>query len=129
MWILGRRKKITIGLMWKSAVPIVAVDSRSHSVAVAENSDPIFSRRIGGKGTGGNLSRAVVSLNHIRGLKTGMDLIQIEDIGATDGFFFCLTLTAGQEVAKERKAWSMFSFVDVSGRHGRTAGKLLQARI
>jgi len=116
-------QKLTIGFDVKSAVPIVAVDSPSHSFAVAKHSDQYWQANL--ESTGGDLSRDVVLLTHIARPKTGMDLITSRTSGE-DGFF-CLTLTAGQEVAKEQQSMDYVFVVDVSGSMA-DAGKLLTAK-
>lgn len=117
------KEKLTIGFDVKSAVPIVAVDSPSHSFAMAKHSDQYWQANL--ESTGGDLSRDVVLLTHIARPKTGMDLITSRTSGE-DGFF-CLTLTAGQEVAKEQQSMDYVFLVDVSGSMA-DAGKLLTAK-
>jgi Ca-activated chloride channel family protein len=116
-------EKLTIGFDVKSAVPIVAVDSPSHAFAVAKHSDQYWQANL--ESTGGNLSRDVVLLTHIARPKTGMDLITSRSSGE-DGFF-CLTLTAGQEIPKEQQSMDYVFVVDVSGSMA-DAGKLLTAK-
>jgi Ca-activated chloride channel family protein len=116
-------QKLTIGFDVKSAVPIVAVDSPSHAFATAKHSDQYWQANL--ESAGGDLSRDVVLLTHIARPKTGMDLITSRTSGE-DGFF-CLTLTAGQEVAKEQQSMDYVFVVDVSGSMA-DAGKLLTAK-
>jgi Ca-activated chloride channel family protein len=116
-------EKLTIGFDIKSAVPIVAVDSPSHTFAVAKHSDQYWQANL--ESTGGDLSRDVVLLTHIARPKTGMDLITSRRKGE-DGFF-CLTLTAGQEIPKEQQNMDYVFLVDVSGSMA-DAGKLLTAK-
>jgi Ca-activated chloride channel family protein len=90
---------------------------------VAKHSEQYWQANL--ESTGGNLSRDVVLLTHIARPKTGMDLITSRTSGE-DGFF-CLTLTAGQEVAKEQQSMDYVFVVDVSGSMA-DAGKLLTAK-
>jgi Ca-activated chloride channel family protein len=115
--------KFTIGFDVKSAVPITGVESPSHSFAVAKHSDQYWQANL--ESTKGDLSRDVVLLTHIARPMTGMDLITSRT-GGEDGFF-CLTLTAGQEVAKTQQNMDYVFVVDVSGSMA-DAGKLLTAK-
>ena len=115
--------KFTIGFDVKSAVPSVGVESPSHSFAVAKHSDQYWQANL--ESTGGDLSKDVVLLTHIARPKTGMDLITSRT-GNEDGFF-CLTLTAGQEIPKTQQNMDYVFVVDVSGSMA-DAGKLLTAK-
>ena len=90
--------KFAIGFDVKSAVPIVELESPSHGAAfaVAKHSDAYWQANL--ETNGGSLARDVVLACRVARPQTGMDLITSRRDGE-DGFF-CLTLTAGQDVAQ-----------------------------
>ena len=90
--------KFAIGFDVKSAVPIVELESPSHgsAFAVAKHSDNYWQANL--ETTGGSLVQDVVLACRVARPQTGMDLITSKRTGE-DGFF-CLTLTAGQDVAQ-----------------------------
>jgi Ca-activated chloride channel homolog len=117
--------KFTIGFDVKSAVPIVELDSPSHGAAfaVAKHSDNYWQANL--ESTGGSLARDVVISCRVSRPQTGMDLITSRREGE-DGFF-CLTLTAGQEVAEKQDGMDYVFVVDVSGSMA-DDGKLLASK-
>jgi Ca-activated chloride channel homolog len=117
--------KFAIGFDVKSAVPIVELESPSHSgaFAVAKHSDAYWQANL--ETTGGSLAQDVVLACRVARPQTGMDLITSK--GAGEDGFFCLTLTAGQEVAKQQDGMDYVFVLDVSGSMA-ADGKLLVSK-
>jgi Ca-activated chloride channel family protein len=117
--------KFAIGFDVKSAVPIVDLESPSHgqAFAVAKHSDSYWQANL--ETTGGSLAQDVVMACRIARPKTGMDLITSRRDGE-DGFF-CLTLTAGEEVAQKQDSMDYVFVVDASGSMA-DSGKLLLSK-
>jgi Ca-activated chloride channel homolog len=117
--------KFAIGVDVKSAVPIVELESPSHgsAFAVAKHSDAYWQAKL--EATGGSLARDVVIACRVSRPQTGMDLITSHG-GGEDGFF-CLTLTAGQDVAQKQDSMDYVFVVDVSGSMA-DDGKLLASK-
>ncbi len=97
----------------KSAVPIAEIESPSHAqaFALARHEEGYWQANL--EATGGDLSRDVVLACHLVRPKTGMDLLTSKREGA-DGFF-CLTLMAGEDVAKSSAGMDYVFVLDVSG--------------
>jgi Ca-activated chloride channel homolog len=114
--------KFAIGIDVKSAVPIVELESPSHgkAFAVAKHSDAYWQANL--ESNGGSLAQDVVLACRVARPQTGMDLITSKRDGE-DGFF-CLTLTAGQDAAKQLDSMDYVFVVDVSGSMA-ADGKLL----
>ncbi len=117
--------KFAIQFDVKSAVPIVELDSPSHgnAFAVAKHSDSYWQANL--ETTGGSLAQDVVLACHVARPQTGMDLITSR-LAGEDGYF-CLTLTAGQDVAKQQDSMDYVFVVDVSGSMA-SDGKLLVSK-
>ena len=117
--------KFAMEMNIKSAVPIVELRSPSHgeAFAVAKHSDNFWQANL--ETTGGSLAKDIVLTCKIARPKTGMDLITSRQNGE-DGFF-CLTLTAGQEVEQKQESMDYVFVVDISGSMA-DAGKLLTAK-
>lgn len=117
--------KFSIGFDVKSAIPIVELDSPSHGqeFAVAKHSDTYWQANL--EATRGSLARDVVILTRVARPLTGLDLITSRRDG--DEGFFCLTITAGQEVAQKESGMDYVFVVDVSGSMA-DEGKLLTAK-
>lgn len=117
--------KFAIGFDVKSAVPLVELDSPSHAAAfaVAKHSDTYWQANL--EATGGSLARDVVLACRVARPQTGMDLLTSRRDGE-DGFF-CLTLTAGQDVAQKQDSMDYVFVVDVSGSMA-ADGKLLVSK-
>ena len=117
--------KFSIGFEMKSAVPIAGLESPSHgnAFAVAKHSDNYWQAEL--ESSGGSLARDVVVSCRVARPQTGMDLITSRREGE-DGFF-CLTLTAGQEVADKQDSMDYVFVVDVSGSMA-DDGKLLASK-
>ncbi|MDB6123346.1 MAG: hypothetical protein JWQ71_2339 [Pedosphaera sp.] len=117
--------KFAIGFDVKSAVPIVELDSPSHGAAfaIAKHSEAYWQANL--ETTGGTLARDIVVACRVSRPQTGMDLITSKRDGE-DGFF-CLTLTAGQEVAQKQDSMDYVFLLDVSGSMA-DDGKLLVSK-
>jgi Ca-activated chloride channel family protein len=117
--------KFAINFDIKSAVPIAGLESPSHSqaFATAKHSDNYWQANM--EATGGSLAEDVVVACRISRPKTGMDLITSRT-GGDDGFF-CLTVTAGQELAEKQDSMDYVFVVDVSGSMA-DDGKLLLSK-
>ena len=117
--------KFAIGFDIKSAVPITELDSPSHGAAfaVAKHSENYWQANL--EATGGSLARDMVVSCRVARPSTGMDLITSRREGE-DGFF-CLTLTAGQDVAEKQESMDYVFVVDVSGSMA-DDGKLLVSK-
>jgi Ca-activated chloride channel homolog len=117
--------KFAIGFDVKSAVPLVELESPSHGAAfaVAKQSDNYWQANL--EATGGSLARDVVLACRVARPQTGMDLLTSRRDGE-DGFF-CLTLTAGQDVAQKQDSMDYVFVVDVSGSMA-ADGKLLVSK-
>jgi len=117
--------KFAIGFDVKSAVPIVELESPSHgkAFALAKHSDTYWQANL--ETTGGSLAQDVVVACRIARPKTGMDLITSRSSGE-DGFF-CLTLTAGQDVAQKQDGMDYVFVLDASGSMA-DSGKLLLSK-
>lgn len=117
--------KFAIGFDVKSAVPLVELESPSHGAAfaLAKHSDNYWQANL--EATGGSLARDVVLACRVARPQTGMDLLTSRRDGE-DGFF-CLTLTAGQDVAQKQDSMDYVFVVDVSGSMA-ADGKLLVSK-
>jgi len=117
--------RFAIGFDVKSAVPIVELESPSHgeAFAVAKHSDAYWQANL--EANGGSLAQDVVLACRVARPQTGMDLVTSRQPGE-DGFF-CLTLTAGQDVAKQQDSMDYVFVVDVSGSMA-ADGKLLVSK-
>ncbi len=117
--------KFAIGFDVKSAVPIVELETPSHGTAfaIAKHSEAYWQANL--ESNGGSLAQDVVLACRVARPQTGMDLITSKRDGE-DGFF-CLTLTAGHDVAKEQDSMDYVFVMDVSGSMG-AEGKLLVSK-
>jgi Ca-activated chloride channel family protein len=117
--------KFAIGFDVKSSVPLVELESPSHgsAFAVAKHSHTYWQANL--EATGGSLVRDFVLACRVARPQTGMDLITSRRDGE-DGFF-CLTLTAGQDVAQKQDSMDYVFVVDVSGSMA-ADGKLLVSK-
>ena len=117
--------RFAIAVEVKSAVPIVDLDSPSHgqAFAIAKHADTYWQANL--ENHGGSLARDVVLAVRIERPKTGMDLVTSRRDGE-DGFF-CLTLTAGQDVALKQEGMDYVFVLDASGSMA-DSGKLLLSK-
>lgn len=105
--------KFSLTVDAKSDVPIVAMESPSHArdFAIAKHSEAYQQASL--ETTEGDLNRDVVIAYHLARPHTGMDLIASKQ-GSEDGYF-CLTLTAGEELKKLDAGMDYVFILDVSG--------------
>jgi Ca-activated chloride channel homolog len=97
----------------KSQIPIVGMESPSHpqAFAVARHSENYFQASF--ETRAGDLSRDVVLAYHLSRPNTGIDLMTSRQ-GTEDGYF-CLTLTAGEELAERETGMDYVFILDISG--------------
>jgi Ca-activated chloride channel family protein len=100
----------------KSQVPIAAAESPSHAkdLAIARHGDSVFQASM--EATGGDLSRDVVIAYQLKRPQTGLDLIASKT--GNDNGYFCLTLTAGEELSDARTPMDYVFILDTSGSMG-----------
>ncbi|MDB5354277.1 MAG: hypothetical protein JWN24_730 [Phycisphaerales bacterium] len=105
--------KFSFTLDAKSEIPIVAMESPSHGkkFAFAKHSDNYQQASLEAKGA--DLNRDVVIAYHLSRPKTGIDMITSRQ-GAEDGYF-CLSLTAGEELVKANPGMDYVFLLDISG--------------
>jgi Ca-activated chloride channel family protein len=117
--------KFAFALDAKSAVPIAALESPSHGDAfvVARHSDAYWQASL--ETRGGSLARDLVLAYRTARPQTGLDLITSKQ-GNEDGFF-CLTLTAGDDLGKLDEGMDYVFVLDVSGSMAND-GKLLASK-
>ncbi|MGC3957118.1 MAG: VIT domain-containing protein [Verrucomicrobiota bacterium] len=117
--------KFAIGFDIKSPVPIAELESPSHgnAFALAKHSENYWQANL--ETTGGSLAQDVVIACRVARPKTGMDLITSR-VNGEDGFF-CLTLTAGQDVAQKQDSMDYVFVLDASGSMA-DSGKLLLSK-
>ena len=105
--------KFALTLHVKSQVPIVSMESPSHGSAFVTKQFSQTYWQASMETTGGDLSKDVVLAYHLVRPKTGIDLIASRQKGE-DGYF-CLTLTAGEELGGEQPGMDYVFILDVSG--------------
>src|SRR5439155_2221605 len=117
--------KFAFALDLKSAVPIAALESPSHgdALVVAKHSDSYCQASL--ETPDGSLARDIVLACHLSRPHTGLDLITSKHDNE-DGYF-CLTLTAGEDLAKAEEGMDYVLVLDVSGSMSND-GKLLLSK-
>ncbi len=117
--------KFAFTLETKSAVPIVEMESPSHGkdFVVAKHSDAYYQASVESKTS--NLNKDIVVAYHLSRPQTGIDLITSKHNGE-DGYF-CLTMTAGEDLAKRDEGMDYVFVLDISGSMG-DDGKLLLSK-
>ncbi len=105
--------RFSLTLHAKSQVPIIAMESPSHKkdFVIAKHGDSY--RQASLETTGGDLNRDVVLAYRLSRAKTGLDIICSKRDGE-DGYF-CLTLTAGDELADRAEPMDYVFILDISG--------------
>jgi Ca-activated chloride channel family protein len=117
--------KFSFALDMKSAVPLATLESPSHGDAfvIAKHSDLYWQASL--ETPGGSLAKDVVLACQISRPRTGLDLITSKRDGE-DGYF-CLTLTAGDDLTKADEGMDYVFVLDVSGSMA-VDGKLLLSK-
>lgn len=117
--------KFAFALDVKSAVPLAALESPSHGDAfvTAKHSDTYWQASL--ETVGGSLARDIVLAFRTARPQTGLDLITSKQDNE-DGYF-CLTLTAGDDLAKLDEGMDYVFVLDVSGSMAND-GKLLVSK-
>ncbi len=117
--------KFAFSLETKSAVPITEMESPSHGgdFVVAKHNDSYYQASLESKT--GDLGKDIVISYHLSRPQTGIDLITSKHNGE-DGYF-CLTMTAGEDLAKREEGMDYVFVLDISGSM-REDGKLLLSK-
>ncbi|UCF90233.1 MAG: VWA domain-containing protein [Desulfobacterales bacterium] len=115
--------KLAINVDIKSAVPITALESPSHGEAfvVVKHSSNYGQASL--ETTAGSLAADVVINYQLSRPRTGLDLITSRPLDE-DGYF-CLTLTAGQELAVMDNGLDYVFLLDISGSMGNDSKMIL----
>ncbi len=105
--------KFSLTVDAKSEIPIVEMDSPSHpkDFAIAKHKETYYQASLETKD--GDLSRDVVLAYHLTRPRTGMDILATKP-GNEDGYF-CLTLTAGEELKQQNAGMDYVFILDISG--------------
>ncbi len=117
--------KFAFSLTTKSAVPIEAMESPSHGAdfVIAKHDPNLFQASLETKT--GSLAKDIVIAYHLSRAQTGLDLITSKPNGE-DGYF-CLTMTAGDDLAKMDDGMDYVFVLDISGSMA-DDGKLLVSK-
>ena len=110
------RGKFAMTLQIRSEIPIVEIESPSHrdDFVFAQHSDNFSVASL--EAFEGNLARDVVIAYHMSRPKTGVDVITSRQKGE-DGFF-CMTITAGEELEGLKTGMDYVFVLDISGSMG-----------
>jgi len=105
--------KFAMSLHAKSGIPITEMESPSHGkqFVIAKHAQSYY--QAGLETTGGDLNRDVVLAYKIARPKTGIDVIYSKP-DSQDGYF-CMTLTAGQELTEMNTGMDYVFLLDISG--------------
>ena len=108
--------KFAITMEVKSEVPISRVESPSHDAdfVIARHSDGYCQASL--ETAGGSLARDVVLACEMKRPKSGIDVITSKERGE-DGYF-CMTVTAGEDLGKLDIGMDYVFVIDVSGSMG-----------
>ena len=117
--------KFAFSLEAKSSVPITELKSFSHddSFVIARHDESYYQASLEMKE--GSLARDIVLAYNLSRPKTGIDLITSKTDGE-DGYF-CLTLTAGEDLATRDEGMDYVFVLDISGSMAND-GKLLLSK-
>jgi Ca-activated chloride channel homolog len=117
--------RFAFGLEVKSAIPITAMESSSHAegFVVAKHTENYYQASL--ETANGSLARDVVLSYQLSRPHTGVDLITSRHNGE-DGYF-CLTVTAGEDLAKKEEGMDYVFVLDISGSMAQD-GKLLLSK-
>ncbi len=108
--------KFAITFEIKSEVPIKQVESSSHAndFIIAGHSESYFQASL--ETVGGELNRDVVLACEMKRPRSGMDMIISKEPG--DDGYFCMTVTAGEDLGKLDSGMDYIFLIDVSGSMG-----------
>src|SRR5688572_1667164 len=117
--------KFALGLEVKSAIPINSMESPSHAdgFVIAKHTDNYYQASL--ETANGSLARDIVLAYQLSRPHTGVDLITSAH-DREDGYF-CLTVTAGEDLAKKEEGMDYVFVLDVSGSMAQD-GKLLLSK-
>lgn len=117
--------KFAFTLEAKSAIPITEMKSFSHadSFVIAKHDDSYYQASLEMKE--GSLAKDIVLAYNLSRPQTGIDLITSK-LAGEDGYF-CLTLTAGDDLAKRDEGMDYVFVLDISGSMA-DDGKLLLSK-
>ena len=117
--------RFAFSLEAKSAIPITEMKSFSHedSFVIARHDDSYYQASLEMKE--GSLARDIVLAFNLSRPQTGLDLITSKLDGEPG--FFCLTLTAGEDLAKRDEGMDYVFVLDISGSMAND-GKLLLSK-
>ena len=117
--------RFALGLEVKSAIPIVAMESPSHAdgFVIAEHTDNYYQASL--ETANGSLARDIVLAYQLSRPQTGVDLITSAH-GKEDGYF-CLTISAGDDLARKEDGMDYVFVLDISGSMAQD-GKLLLSK-
>ena len=105
--------KFGLNMEVKSPIPIATMESPSHGDAFVLARPSPHHHAITLETQGGSLARDVVLRYKLSRPRTGVDLITSRQ-GGDDGYFY-LTITAGEDLAKQNQGMDYVFVVDVSG--------------
>jgi Ca-activated chloride channel family protein len=107
------RGKFAFNLELRSAVPIAAMESPSHGsdLVIAAHTPGYYQASLETKG--GDLNRDIVVAYQVSRPQSGVDLVASRQAGE-DGYF-CLLLTAGEDLAALKTGMDYVFVLDVSG--------------
>lgn len=105
--------KFAVSLEVRSEVPVIAMESTSHEKGFVINRHNESYWQASLETSGGNLNRDVVLAYQLSRPKTGIDVIFSRQ-SPEDGYF-CLTLTAGKELARKETGMDYVFVLDISG--------------
>ena len=117
--------KFAINLEVKSAIPIKNLTSPSHGDAFVVSTQSDTYRVASLESTGGSLASDVVVNYELSRPKSGIDMIASSQPG--DDGYFCMTITAGEELAQKETGMDYVFVLDVSGSMA-TDGKLIVSK-
>lgn len=110
-----RSEKFTMHVDVKSEVPIAGIESPSHAgdFAFAQHGENYNEASL--EVSGADLNRDVVLAYQVSRPRTGIDVIASRASDSRDDGYFCLTLTAGDELPQKDAAMDYVFVLDVSG--------------